>query len=208
MSMNRMWIMSKYTLGIILVAVGAFLFSPGGVFLAYAEHASSLTGLFFRLLMGTFIITAYLRIFEKTSWYDIFIPQSKTAYVLMISGILMQYLFILALKFIPTVNVFGLYALSPILGALINAIIFKQRVSLVTYSSAILCLLGITYAFYDQFSMENTFIIGVVLSIGGIFAGFAVFIILKQNPEIKGMSTFVQSWVIGSIALLKYHGSL
>lgn len=172
---------SEYYVGVALVVTAAVTYSTAGLF-TKGVTAGAWDVIFWRGFFAALFTTAWtirVRAFRQN-----FLALGYSGWAVGVVGALGTAAFIPAFKFTTIANVSLIYAVSPLIAALLAWLLIGERVSARTMAGCVCALLGV--AIIVSGSIGQLSLTGDVLALGMTIAMASIMVIYRKWPETPG----------------------
>jgi len=194
---------SEYAIGAALVVISAITFSTAGVFTKGVE-AGSWEVIFWRGIFAAAFTTLW--IWGRGTLRQNFICMGVAGWVVGVTGALGIIAFISSFKFTTIANVSVIYAVSPLIAALLAWIVMGERASARTLAGSAAALIGVAIIVFGSLggSLGQSSLVGDLLALWMAGVMSSIMVIYRKYPDTPGAGPAVLS----SVLLLPFAGML
>jgi len=182
---------SEYKIGAFLVVISAITFSTAGLFTKGVE-AGSWDVIFWRSLFGAAFTTIW--IISRGTLRQNFFGMGYSGLAIAVIGALGTAAFITSFKFTTIANVSLIYAVSPLIAALLSWAAIGEKVSSRTMAGCVGALLGV--AIIVSGSLGQVSLIGDLLALLMTIVMASIMVIYRKYPDTPGAGPAVLSSVL------------
>jgi drug/metabolite transporter (DMT)-like permease len=186
---------SAYVVGVILVVVSAITFSTAGLFTKGVE-AGSWEVIFWRAFFGAVFTTIWI-MNRGTLWQD-FVGMGYSGVAIGVIGALGTAAFITSFKFTSIANVSLIYAVSPLIAALLAWILIREKVSSRTMVGCLGAFAGVAIIVSGSLGLVS--LVGDLLALWMAIVMATIMVLYRKYPKTPAAGPAV----LASILLLRF----
>lgn len=189
---------SEYRIGVVFVATAAVTYSTAGLFTKGVE-AGSWEVIFWRGLFAAAFTTAWTA--SRGTLRQNFLGMGYSGWVVAVVGALGTAAFIPAFKLTSIANVSLIYAVSPLIAALLAWLVIGERASARTMAGCVSALAGVAIIVWG--SLGQISLIGDLLALWMTIAMASIMVIYRKYPDTPGAGpAALQSFLLLPFAAL------